>query len=211
VIIVVDMTVYYYVETLYLASSSVNIIYFQWACLSYLSCSSFIVSRLHAGDSQVKWKESNRFFNFKFRCIDDVLSLNKVDDCVDAIEFEIKHFKDTAESTSCLDLHLDIDSEVNNGMLRQRRWFQYLHCKLSIYIFVYVTTLKQHLHVKYISLSWLDIPEPVFPIMITWLVKMKSYLGKFTATTMTWLTATVQLCYKWPRIFYVCCSWLSPG
>jgi hypothetical protein len=62
--------------------------------------------------SQVKWKESTRFFNIKFRCIDDALSLNKVDDFVDyiyAIELEIKHFKDTAESTSCLALHLDID------------------------------------------------------------------------------------------------------
>jgi hypothetical protein len=127
--------------------------------------------RLHAGGSQVKWKESTRFFNFKFRCIDDALSLNKVDDFVDyiyAIELEIKHFKDTAKSTACPALHLDIDSAVNNGMLRQRRWFQYLHCKHSIYIFVYVATLKQHLHVKYISLSWLDIHEPVFPIMITW-------------------------------------------
>ena len=127
--------------------------------------------RLHAGDSQVKWNESTRFFNFKFRCIDDALSLNKFDDFVDyiyAIELEIKHFKDTAESTSCLALHLDIDSEVNNGKLRQRRWFQYLHCKLSINICVYVATLKQYLHVKYISLSWLAIPEPVFPIMITW-------------------------------------------
>ena len=65
-----------------------------------------------------------RSFNFKFLYIDDLLSLNKVDDFVDyiyAIELEIKHFKDTAESTACPALHLDIDSEVNNGMLRQRR------------------------------------------------------------------------------------------
>jgi hypothetical protein len=59
-----------------------------------------------------------RSFNFKFLYIDDLLSLNKVDDFVDfiyAIELEIKHFTDTEKSTSYLDLHLDIDNE---GLLR---------------------------------------------------------------------------------------------
>ena len=59
-----------------------------------------------------------RSFNFKFLYIDDLLSLNKVDDFVDfiyAIELETKHFTDTEKSTSYLDLHLDIDSE---GLLR---------------------------------------------------------------------------------------------
>ena len=81
-------------------------------------------TRLHAGDSQVKWKESTRFFNFKFRCIDDALSLNKVDDFVDYIydiELEIKHSTDTGKSTSYLDLHLDIDSE---GPLRTEIYYK---------------------------------------------------------------------------------------
>ena len=55
-----------------------------------------------------------RSFNFKFRYIDDVLSLNKVDDfvdCIYAIELEIKHFTYTGKFTSYIDLHLDIDSE----------------------------------------------------------------------------------------------------
>ena len=108
---------------------------------SILSILLFVHSkRLHAGDSQVKWKESNRFFNFKFRCIDDVLSLNKVDDFVDyiyAIELEIKYFKDRAESTSCLALHLDIDSEVNNECYDKEDVFNiYIVSFLFIYLYM---------------------------------------------------------------------------
>ena len=65
-------------------------------------------------------KKLARSFNFKFRYIDDVLSLNnsKFADFVDRIyptELEIKDTTDTDGSASYLDLHLDIDSE---GRLR---------------------------------------------------------------------------------------------
>jgi hypothetical protein len=55
-----------------------------------------------------------------FRCIDDVLSLNnfKLGDFVDRIypiELEIKDNTDTDMSASCIDLHIEIDSE---GRLR---------------------------------------------------------------------------------------------
>jgi hypothetical protein len=65
-------------------------------------------------------KKLSRSFNFKFRYIDDVLSLNnsKFADFVDRIyptELEIKDTTDTDGSASYLDLHLDIDSE---GRLR---------------------------------------------------------------------------------------------
>jgi hypothetical protein len=65
-------------------------------------------------------KKLSRSFNFKFRYIDDVLSLNnsKFADFVDRIyptELEIKDTTDTDRSASYLDLHLDIDSE---GRLR---------------------------------------------------------------------------------------------
>ena len=57
-----------------------------------------------------------RSFNFMFRCIDDVLSLNnsRFGDFVDRIypiELEINDTTDTDRSASYLDLHLDIDSE----------------------------------------------------------------------------------------------------
>jgi hypothetical protein len=60
-----------------------------------------------------------RSFNFTFRYIDALLSLHNTtcSDCVDHIEpiysfeIEIKGTTDTAETASCPDLHLDIDSE----------------------------------------------------------------------------------------------------
>ena len=61
-------------------------------------------------------KKLARSFNFTFRYIDDVLSLNnsRFGDFVDRIypiELEIKDTTDTDTSASYLDLHLEIDSE----------------------------------------------------------------------------------------------------
>ena len=73
------------------------------------------------------WRHLNsmvqaRSFNFKFRYIDDVLSLNisRVGDFVDhicPIELEIKDTTYTDRSASYLDLHLEIDNE---GRLRTK-------------------------------------------------------------------------------------------
>ena len=65
-------------------------------------------------------KKLARSFNFTLRYIDDVISLNnsRFGDFVDRIypiELEIKDTTDTDRSASCLDLHLEIDSE---GRLR---------------------------------------------------------------------------------------------
>jgi len=68
---------------------------------------------IYADFIQVLFKENEKnltqSFNFKFRYIDDVISLNTFD--------EIKHTTGTAKSTSYLDLHLDIDNE---GPLRTK-------------------------------------------------------------------------------------------
>ena len=61
-------------------------------------------------------KKLVRSFNFTFRYIDDVLSLNnsRFGDCVGRIypiELEIKDTTDTDRSASCVDLYLEIDSE----------------------------------------------------------------------------------------------------
>ena len=60
-------------------------------------------------------KKLNRSFNFTFRYIDDVLSLNncRFGDFVDRIypiKLEIKDTTDTDRSASYLDLQLEIDS-----------------------------------------------------------------------------------------------------
>jgi hypothetical protein len=61
-------------------------------------------------------KKLARSFNFTFRYIDDVLSLNNsrfgdLVDCIYPIELEIKDTTDIDRSASYLDLHLEIDSE----------------------------------------------------------------------------------------------------
>ena len=67
-------------------------------------------------------KKLDRSFNFTFRYIDDVLSLNnsRFGDFVDRIypiELEIKDTTDIDRSASYLDIHLEIDSE---GRLRTK-------------------------------------------------------------------------------------------
>ena len=67
-------------------------------------------------------KKLARSFNFTFRYIEDVLSLNnsRFGDFVERInpiELEIKDTTNTDRSASYLDLHLEIDSET----LRQKR------------------------------------------------------------------------------------------
>ena len=74
----------------------------------------FIRMMLKKGHLEKNGNNLNRFFNFKFRYIDDGLSTNKCHDCVDriySIELEIKDDKDTENSASYLHLHLDMDSE----------------------------------------------------------------------------------------------------
>jgi hypothetical protein len=109
--------------------------------MSFLSCPSFplfILGRLHTGDSEGKWKESNRSFNFKFRLIDDVLSLNKVDDfvdCIYAIGLEIK------------------DTQIQRGILHTLTYT--LTLTFPTLIFLLVIDVKQFLHFppfsKYLS------------------------------------------------------------
>jgi hypothetical protein len=67
-------------------------------------------------------KKLARFFNFTFRCIDDVLSLSNsifgdFVDCIYPIELEIKDTTYTDRSASQHYLHLEIDSE---GRLRTK-------------------------------------------------------------------------------------------
>ena len=63
-----------------------------------------------------KEKKFAQPFNFTFRYIDDAISLNNSRfgdfvDCIYLIDLETKDTIDTDRSASCLDLHLEIDSE----------------------------------------------------------------------------------------------------
>lgn len=75
---------------------------------------------------------------------------------------------------------------VKNGTLPQERWFQFSNCTLSIFI-------KQHYsttYIRYISLSWSDIPTLVVP-------------SGSVEVIMTWLTETKFMCHKWQQICYI--------
>ena len=91
-------------------------------------------------------KKLSRSFNFTFRYIDDVLSLN---DCnssdfvhhIYPIELGMKDITDTAMSASYIDLHLEINKE---GRLRTK-----LYDKRDDFN-LHVATFQQHLHMEYI-------------------------------------------------------------
>jgi hypothetical protein len=101
-------------------------------------------------------KKLARSFNFTFRYIDDVLSLNysRFGDFVDRIyliELEIKDTTDTDRSASYLDLHLEIDS---GGWLRTILYDKRDDFNFPIVNFpLYVATFEQHPHMEYTSLN----------------------------------------------------------
>jgi hypothetical protein len=115
------------------------------ADLLLYSCEAhFIQGLLKKNEKKLAWS-----FNFTFRYIDDVISLNnfRFGDFVDRIypiELEIKHITDTDRSASYLDLHLEIDSYGGKEIIPM----------FSLWTFhLYVATFQQHLHMEYISLS----------------------------------------------------------
>jgi hypothetical protein len=101
-------------------------------------------------------KKLTRSYNFTFRYIDDVLSLNnsRFGDYVDRIypiELEIKDTTDADKSASYLDLHLEIDHERR---LRTKLYDKRDNFNFSLGTFnLYVATFQQHLHIEYISPS----------------------------------------------------------
>jgi hypothetical protein len=85
-----------------------------------LFCAPLLIDLFLEGLIKKNEKKLTRSFNFTFRYIDDVLSLNNSRfgdfvDCIYLIKLEIKDTTDTDRSASYLDLHLEIDS---GGRLR---------------------------------------------------------------------------------------------
>ena len=86
-------------------------------------------------------KKLARSFDFTFRYINDVLSLNDyrfVDfgDRIYPIELDIKDTTYTNSSASYLDLQLEMDSE---GRLRKKPYdkrddFNFFHCEISVHV-----------------------------------------------------------------------------
>ena len=111
-----------------------------------------------------------RSFNFTFRYIDDVLSLNnsRFGDFVDRlypIELEIKDTTDTDRSASYLDLHLEIDRE---GRLRTKRYDKRDDFNFPIVNFPFIcSNIPVDLHMEYIYISQMIRYELVVPIRIS--------------------------------------------
>ena len=97
-----------------------------------------------------------RSFNFKFRYIYNVLSLNSytLGDVVDRIypiELEIKDITATAMSVSYLDQHIEIDSEAQ---LRITIYEKEIISSFPLRtLYLYVATFQQHMHMEHISLK----------------------------------------------------------
>ena len=94
-------------------------------------------------------KKLARSFNFTFRYINDVLSLNN-SRFGDFVDLEIKDTTDTDTSASYLDLHLKIDRE---GRLRTKLYEKRDDFIFPIVIFPFICSNipAAHLHMEYIS------------------------------------------------------------
>jgi hypothetical protein len=148
-------------------------IWVQTVLLFSPTCS-FIRTRQisYRGFSRKNEKKLAQSFNFTFRYIDGVLSLNnsRFGDFVHRIypiELGIKDTTDTDRSASYLDLHLENKwGAVKNKTLRKKEIIS-IFPLWTFHSYVHVAAFQQHLHMEYISLSWHDIPELVVPIRIS--------------------------------------------
>ena len=158
-----------------------------------------------------------RSFNFTFRYIDDVLSLNisRFGDFVDRIypiDLEIKDTTDTDMSASYLDLHLEMDSE---GQLRTKLYDKRYDFNFLIVNFpficsnipaapaygVYISQLIRYSRACGSYQDFLDRGQLLTRKLLNQrflLVKLKSchHFKNFTVATMTWLTVMEYLCHK---------------
>ena len=100
----------------------------------------FVRGRLHTGLLKNNKKKLVRSFNFTFRYIDDVLSLNNsrfgdFADRIYPIELEKKDTTDTYTCASYLDLQLEIDSD---GRLRTKHYDKREDFNFPIVIFPFI-------------------------------------------------------------------------
>ena len=201
----------------------------------YKLCSSFgrlvplfVWGRRHTGASQEKYKKKlARSFNFTLRYIDDVLSLNnsRCGDFVDRIypiELEIKDTTDTDRSASCLDLHLEIDSEWR---LRTQHYDKRDDFNILIVNFpficsnipaapayeVYISQLIRYSRACGSHQDVLDrgllLTRKLLNQGFPWL-SWSHHFECFTVATMTWLTIMEYRCHKRPRICSTCRKYL---
>jgi hypothetical protein len=160
-------------------------------------------------------KQLARSFNFTFRYIDDVLSLNnsrfgEFVDRIYPIELEIKDTTDTDRSASYLDLHLEIDSE---GRLRTKLYDKRDDFNFPIVNFPFICSnipaapaygvyISQMIRYSRACGSYQDFID-------RWLVLRRKLLNQWfisvkLKSSLRKLTVMEYLCHKWPRICSNC-------
>jgi hypothetical protein len=167
-------------------------------------------------------KKLSRSFNFTFRYIDDVPSLNnsRFGDFVDhiyPIELEIKDTTDTDTSASYLDLHLEIDSEwrLRTKLYNKRDDFNFpivnipFICSNIPAAPAYGVYISQLIRYSRACGSYQDFHDRGLLLTrkllnkVFLLVKLKSSLRKFTVATTTWLTVMEYLSQMTTDMFYL--------
>jgi hypothetical protein len=167
-------------------------------------------------------KKLSRSFNFTFRYIDDVPSLNnsRFGDFVDhiyPIELEIKDTTDTDTSASYLYLHLDMDSEwrLRTKLYNKRDDFNFpivnipFICSIIPAAPAYGVYISQLIRYSRACGSYQDFHDRGLLLTrkllnkVFLLVKLKSSLRKFTLATTTWLTVMEYLSQMTTDMFYL--------
>jgi hypothetical protein len=110
-------------------------------------------------------KKLSRSFNFTFRYINYVFSLNNSNWWL--YWSHLSHWACNNTHHSCSFTSKLIVRPVKNATLQQKRWFQFVSWHDLWTLHLYVATFQQHLHMEYVSLSWYGIPEFLVPITIS--------------------------------------------
>ena len=134
---------------------------FDWQhiCYAWLTCFSTQSAYISLLLKKIE-KKLARSFNFTFRHIDDVLSLNN------------SRFGDFVDRIYSIELDIRIP-QIQIGLLHTLTYTSELYNKRYDFNFLmwtlhlYIARFQQHLHMEYISLSWYDIPELVVHIRIS--------------------------------------------
>ena len=158
-------------------------------------------------------KKLARSFNFTFRYIAYVLSLNnsRFGDFVDRIypiELEIKGTRDT-DRTWPTPPNWQWGAAKNDDFNFSIVNFPFL-CSSLPAAPAYGVYISQLIQYSRACGSYQDFFDRALlltrKLLNQWflLVKLKSSLRKFTVVTMSWLTAMEYLCHKWPRICSTC-------
>ena len=127
------------------------------------------------------------------------------------VELEIKNTPDTDRSASCLDLHLESDTE---GRLRTKTYDKRDDFNFPFVNFPFICSnipappaygvyISQLIRYSRACGSYQDFKGSYWTQDSSWL-SWSHHVKSFTIATTTWLTVLDYLCQKWPRVCSTC-------